>query len=227
MIDIYIYKNSPLEVEPQWRVLYICASERSLFLLDTLIGNEGYDDYSQCYDDITNLVAILYSLLINVMSCLIIGVFVDTPSDGCQNSVPYTCTDSSVEQELAYVHACQSCRNTDELANGWHQSSKNGRGCTMLAEILLGYFHLLAVDQAHVTDSAISKAIDDRATYPFSQIVVDEGTRSAPMVANTMTRINDIPLFGSIAFHAAGGTTTSDGKGMKELSIAINSATTQ
>ena len=50
MIDIYIYKkNSPLKVEPQWRVfLYICASERSLFLLDTLIGNKGYDDYSQC-----------------------------------------------------------------------------------------------------------------------------------------------------------------------------------
>lgn len=47
----------------------------------------------------------------------------------------------------------------------------------MLAEILLGYFYLLAVNQAHVTDSAISKAIDDRATYPFSQIVVDEGTQ--------------------------------------------------
>jgi hypothetical protein len=30
-----------------------------------------------------------------------------------------------------------------------------------------------------------------------------------------------------MAFQAAGGTTTSDGKGMKELSIAINSATTQ
>ena len=129
--------------------LYICASERSLFLLDTLICNKGYDNYSQCQDDITNLVAILYCLQINVMSCLIISVFVDTPTDGCQYGVPYTCTDSGVEQELTHVHSCQSCRNTDELANGWHQSSKNGRGCTMLAEILLCYFHLLAVDQAH------------------------------------------------------------------------------
>jgi hypothetical protein len=47
------------------------------------------------------------------------------------------------------------------------------------------------------------------------------------MVANTMTRINDIPLSGSMAFHAAGGTTTSDGNGMNELSIAMKRVTTQ
>ena len=47
------------------------------------------------------------------------------------------------------------------------------------------------------------------------------------MVANTTTSTKLIPLPGSIAFHAAGGTTTSDGNGMKELSMAINTVTTQ
>lgn len=136
-------------------------------------------------------------------------------------------TDSCVEQELAYVHSCQSSRDTDKLANRLYQSAENGRCSTMLAEKLLCHFHLLAVDEAHVADSAVSKTVDDRAANPFCQIVVDEAPRSAPMVANTMTRINDIPLSGSIAFQAAGGTTTSDGNGMKELSMAMKRVTTQ
>ena len=51
--------------------------------------------------------------------------------------------------------------------------------------------------------------------------------KSAPIVANTITSIKLIPLSGSMAFHAAGGTITSDGNGTNELSIAINSVTTQ
>ena len=50
---------------------------------------------------------------------------------------------------------------------------------------------------------------------------------SAPIVAKTITRMRLIPLSGSIAFHAAGGTTTSEGKGMNELSIAIKRVITQ
>lgn len=50
MIDIYIYKKLSNEGSTSMESFfwYICASERSLFLLDTLIGNEGYDDDSQC-----------------------------------------------------------------------------------------------------------------------------------------------------------------------------------
>ena len=49
MIDIYIYKKLSIEGSTSMEsFLFIYASERSLFLLDTLIGNEGYDDDSQC-----------------------------------------------------------------------------------------------------------------------------------------------------------------------------------
>ena len=49
---------------------------------------------------------------------------------------------------------------------------------------------------------------------------------SAPTVAKTITK-NTFILSSVIAFHAAGGTTTSEGNGIKELSIAINRVTTQ
>ena len=50
---------------------------------------------------------------------------------------------------------------------------------------------------------------------------------SAPIVAetNTMTRLRSEPA--SAALYAAGGTTTSDGKGMKELSMAMRMAIVQ
>ena len=49
---------------------------------------------------------------------------------------------------------------------------------------------------------------------------------SAPMVAQTMTSTMFIsPL--TVASHAAGGTMTSEGKGMKELSMAIKTTMTQ
>jgi hypothetical protein len=49
---------------------------------------------------------------------------------------------------------------------------------------------------------------------------------SAPRVANSTTRTTFIsPL--TAAFHAAGGTTASEGKGINELSMAIKSVTVQ
>jgi hypothetical protein len=48
----------------------------------------------------------------------------------------------------------------------------------------------------------------------------------APNVANRTTRTILISPV-TAAFHAAGGTTASEGKGMKELSIAMNSVTVQ
>lgn len=98
--------------------------EKSLFLLDSLVCDKRNDNYGQCQNDITNLVAILYCLLVNILSCLVISIFVNSPTYGCQYGVPYTGTDSCVEQELAYVHSCQSSRDTDKLANRWYQSAE-------------------------------------------------------------------------------------------------------
>ena len=48
----------------------------------------------------------------------------------------------------------------------------------------------------------------------------------APRVAKTTTKKMFIES-SAIAFHAAGGTTTSEGNGMNELSMAMKTVTTQ
>lgn len=102
----------------------MCLKRICLFLLDSLVCYKRNDYYGKRQNDITNLVAILYCLLVNILSCLVISIFINSPTYGCQYGVPYTGTDSCVEQELAYVHSCQSGRDTDKLTNRWDQSAE-------------------------------------------------------------------------------------------------------
>ena len=96
----------------------------------------------------------------------------------------------------------------------------------MLAEELFGFFNTFPVNETHVSDAAVCKLIHYWTSQPACKVIVEQGSDVAPNVAKTITRKMFI-LPSAIDFHAAGGTMTSDGKGMKELSMAINIVTTQ
>ena len=181
-------------------------------LLETLIGKHTHYHNGKCQKHISNLMTILHSLQINIVGGLQVRILVYAPPYQRQHRVPCSSTKSGKDQEPTYVHTCQSCRDADKLTHSRNQSAKECGSGTVVAEELFCLLHLCPVDKAHMTQSAVGKAVNNRSAQPL---------------ANNITNTNDIPLSGSMAFHAAGGTTTSDGKGMKLLSIAIKTTTTQ
>ena len=44
----------------------------------------------------------------------------------------------------------------------------------MFVEVLFGLLHLLLVDQAHVPQTAVGKAVNDGASQPTRQVVIDQ-----------------------------------------------------
>ena len=96
----------------------------------------------------------------------------------------------------------------------------------MFAEVSLGVFDLGPVYEAEVPDAAVSEAVDDGPSEPFREVVVNECAAVCPDSGKTTTRTM-FRLSSAMAFQAAGGTTTSEGKGTKELSMAMKRVTTQ
>ena len=79
--------------------------------------------------------------------------------------------------------------------------------------------HFGFVDEAHVPETAVGKLVNDGASQPFCQIVVYQGSDICPYGIFMLSLL--------AAFQAAGGTTTSEGKGINELSMAINKVMVQ
>ena len=97
-------------------------------------------------------------------------------TDGCQCSIPDTCTECGVEQEGRELHLGQTCRNGNELAYSRDESANEGRQGSVLVEVRFGMLYLGFINQAHVPETAIGKLIDDRATYEIGQAIIDERT---------------------------------------------------
>ena len=97
----------------------------------------------------------------------------------------------------------------------------------MAVEVGFGIRHLLRIEQQEMPPSAVGQAIDERTPQPACQIVIDQrtdvGTEGSKTTTSTMLSCPS-PVE---ANHAAGGTTTSEGKGMNELSMAMKSVMTQ
>ena len=92
--------------------------------LYTFIYKERYDDGGKGEDYISDFVAVLHCLLVDIVSGLVVGVMIDCPSDACQDCVPHTGTESGVGEELAQVHSGKSCRNAYQLAHCRHKSAE-------------------------------------------------------------------------------------------------------
>ena len=110
------------------------------------------------------------------MRCLIVGVLVYAPTYKREHRVPASGTESGVEQELAKVHARESGRNADKLSYGRYKTTEECRSSTVFTEEGFRFLYLLAVDEAHMANTAVGKAIDDRTSEPFGEIIIDECT---------------------------------------------------
>ena len=94
----------------------------------------------------------------------------------CQDSVPYASAQSGVEEERTKLHARQTCRNGDELANSGYQTAEESGRSPVVTEILLCASHALLGDEAEMAPTGAGKLIDDGAAQPARQEIVDECT---------------------------------------------------
>lgn len=101
---------------------------------------------------------------------------VEPPTEGCKDAVPYSGTQSGVEQKLPEVHLCQSGRNGDEMANTWDESSGDCCRYTMTVEVSLGFLYLLLIQEAELAPFAVGKLIYYWTAEEISGEVVDGGT---------------------------------------------------
>ncbi len=74
------------------------------------------------------------------------------------------------------MHLGETGRNGDELTDGGNKAAHQCGNIAVLAEIVLCLLHFCAVEQQHVTHFAVGEPIDDRASEPKGQHVVDESS---------------------------------------------------
>ena len=75
----------------------------------------------------------------------------DVPSQSAQDAVPDACSQGGIEEKAQYIHLGQSGRNTDELAHCRYQTTYEGTHGSMSVKVFLGLFHLVAVEQTHMS----------------------------------------------------------------------------
>ena len=91
-----------------------------------------------------------------------------------EHAVPCAGTEGGVEQEFTEVHARQTRGNTDELTHARHQSSHQSGNHPVVAEETFALFDCLPVDQQHFCPFCLCQSVDDRASEPIGQRIVDE-----------------------------------------------------
>ena len=95
----------------------------------------------------------------------------------------------------------------------------------MLVKVVFRVLNLGFINQAHVSEAAVRKFINQRTAYEIGYIIIDDGSYigSDGRKYNYQKYIQVTVSSGSLM----GGTTTSEGKGIKELSMAINNVIVQ
>ena len=96
----------------------------------------------------------------------------------------------------------------------------------MLVKVVFRVLNLGFINQAHVSEAAVGELVDDGTSQPAGQIVIDNSTEVGSQGGEEHYQI-DVQLFVDCRFVGCRGTTTSDGKGMKELSMVINKVMVQ
>ena len=87
-----------------------------LALFHSLINKDSNYNNCESQQNIANLMTILHSLQINIVSGFIVCIFIYTPTDHCKHRIPHSCSKSGKYQKSANMHSRQSCRNTYQLA---------------------------------------------------------------------------------------------------------------
>ena len=148
-----------------------------LALLHTFVNEEPHDEHADGDEYVEDFVAVC----LNLQDEFVLGNDgMESIADGCQYDVPAHGSQGGEEDKFREFHAGQTGRNGDELTHGRNQPTDEGRYAAVLVEVAFGRFHLALVEQAHVSHAAVGKLVDERATYPAGQVVVEDGTYVGP-----------------------------------------------
>ena len=110
----------------------------------------------------------------NLLFQLAAEIAPDVPSKTTENAVPKSGTDGGIEEEAAHAHSGQTGGDAYELAHSRYQSAHHCAHSAMTVEILFCLTYLLAVKQAHVTETALCQTIDDRTAQKTGKYIVDQ-----------------------------------------------------
>ena len=145
-----------------------------IFFLDVGFYDEidnGSND--KCEDDEFDVLGILADFVVELV---LRYDGVEIPAQSCKDGVPATGTDGGIEQEFAVVHASQSGRNADEVANARNETARECGDDAVFVEVTFRLLDLLLIEQTHLAPLAVGELIDDGTADVESHEIVDGGT---------------------------------------------------
>jgi len=141
---------------------------------DIMAGDEEGDD--EDYDGNDGKDDILVVLLDGLVQLVLGNDAVEIIAEDGKDGVPHSGTKGGVEQELPVVHARQTGRDGDEVADAGDETAGEGGGNTVVVEVTLGTLYLLLVEEAHLTPAAVGKLVDDGTADIKGYDIIDGGT---------------------------------------------------
>ena len=161
----------------------------------TFIYKEADDEDGEDNADEANFVAVFVHFLQELFFGFDAGHFRKIVTYSGKDGIPNTSTQCGEKEKGSYFHTRQSGRDGDKLAHGRDKSANEGGNGSVLVEEVFGILHLCFVNQTHMSKAAIGEFIDDGATEPFGQEVVDECT---DIGTNGSKKDNEIDIQASI-----------------------------
>ena len=97
-------------------------------------------------------------------------------TEACQDAVPNGGAQEGVKCKGQQLHVGNTCRNRNQLTNHRDQAAHESRDGSVFAEVVLGLFEFLRVEQQEMSQTAIGELVDDGAAQELGEEVVDVGS---------------------------------------------------
>ena len=121
------------------------------------------------------------AVLLDLRHQLILGnEGVQIVAEGPEDRVPDAGTDRRVEEKLPVVHAGETRRDRDQMADPGDEAAVDGRGHTVLVEVAFALLHLFRGEEAEPPQAASRKAVDEGAAEIVARCIVDRGPDIGP-----------------------------------------------
>ena len=69
----------------------------------------------------------------------------EIPSEGGEDAVPCSSSDSGEEKEVPEIHACQSGRDADKVTDSWDKAACYGGYLSVFVEVLLAFLYFFLI----------------------------------------------------------------------------------
>ena len=114
-----------------------------LLLVYFLLYDEvNYCQDAECQDEILDVVAVEMYLGFKFR---LWHYRVKIPSEGCENTVPCSGSNSGENKKTPEIHACQACRDANKMTNAWNKATCNGGNLTVVIKVFLAFFYFFLI----------------------------------------------------------------------------------